>query len=176
MVASPVYDYWGCQPSMIIRTQPLTSAAFKPFGEVLETHGVTPELINHGNTQKYADQACITLGNEGRAQVSIYRSSAIDLPFRIRTMERHPLGSQAFFPLHTRPFPIVVALPGVTPCLNTIRVFLSNGKQGVNIHPGVWHHYQLTLDEDSEYLVIDRGGPGNNCDECQIEQEVLLSL
>lgn len=160
---------------MLIPMQPLTSEAFKPFGDVLETNGAIPELINRGHTQKFADLAGITLANGGRAQLSIYRSSTIELPFRIRTMERHPLGSQTFYPLHRRPFPVVVALPGSVPDPDTIRVFLSNGRQGVNIHPGVWHHYQLTLAETSEYLVIDRGGPGHNFDEYPLEQEVIIS-
>jgi len=161
---------------MIIRPEPLTREAFKPFGDVLETAGINPESINQGYTQKFADLANITLANEGRAQISIYRSRAIELPFRIVMMERHPFGSQAFFPLHDRPFPVVVVSPDSIPGPDTIRVFLSNGRQGVNIHPGVWHHYQLTLDKTSDYLVIDRGGPGDNCDEYQLEQEVILNL
>ena len=56
-----------------------------------------------------------------------------------------------------------------------IQAFLSNGRQGINIHPGVWHHYQLTLEQDSDYIVIDRFGPGDNCDEHQFEQEIILS-
>ena len=161
---------------MIVRTEPLTREAFSPFGDVLETHGISPELINQGHTQKFADLANITLASEGRAQISIYRSRAIELPFRILMMERHPFGSQAFFPLHDRPFPIVVVLPDSIPGPDTVRVFLSNGQQGVNIHPGVWHHYQLTLDKTSDYLVIDRGGPGDNCDEYQLDQEVILDI
>jgi len=135
---------------MIIRPEPLTREAFKPFGDVLETAGIKPELINQTRTQKFADLANITLANEGRAQISIYRSKAIELPFHILMMERHPFGSQAFFPLHDRPFPVVVVSPDSIPGPDTIRVFLSNGRQGVNIHPGVWHHYQLTLDKTSD--------------------------
>ena len=161
---------------MIIRPEPLTREAFKPFGDVLETAGINPVSINQGHTQKFADLADITLANEGRAQISIYRSRAIELPFRILMMERHPFGSQAFFPLHDRPFPVVVVSPDSIPGPDSIRVFLSNGRQGVNIHPGVWHHYQLTLDKTSDYLVIDRGGPGNNCDEYQLEQKVILEI
>ena len=158
---------------MLIRTEPLTSAAFRPFGDVLESEGITPELINQGSTQKFADQAKITLADGGRAQIHIYRSKPIDLPFQIRMMERHALCSQAFFPLHDRPFPIVVALPNAIPGPESIRVFLSNGRQGVNLHPDVWHHYQLTLDKTSDYLVIDRGGAGDDCDEYHLKQEVV---
>ena len=161
---------------MIIRPEPLTKDAFLPFGNVLETDGVNPEMINFGNTQKFGDLAKITLEDGGQAQLSIYRSHAIDLPFRILLMERHPLGSQAFYPLHERPFPVVVALPGTFPGAEGLRVFLTNGRQGVNLHPGVWHHYQITLGQDSDYIVFDRGGAGENCQEQRLTEEVLLDI
>jgi ureidoglycolate lyase len=176
MVVWPGYDYWVCRHKMNIHTEPLTGESFKPYGDVLQTEGLAPELINRGKTKKFADLAGITLAQGGQAQLSIYRSSAIELPFRIRMVERHPLGSQAFFPLHKRPFPVVVAMPGTIPGPDSIRVFLTNGRQGVNIHPGVWHHYQLSLGEESEYIVFDRGGPGENCDEYHLEQELILNL
>jgi ureidoglycolate lyase len=161
---------------MIVRPEPLTKHAFAPFGEVLETDGITPELINRGNTQKFTGMAEISLGVDGHTQFSIYRSHAIDLPFRIRMLERHPLGSQAFYPLHTRPFPVVVALLQAVPAAADLRVFLTNGRQGVNIHAGVWHHYQLSLEQDSDYIVIDRVGPGKNCEEYPLDQEVTLTI
>ena len=161
---------------MIIHPEPLTSEAFKPFGEVLALDAVTAELINAGNTQKFADLAKIDLHDGGRIQVSIYRSSAIELPFRIRLLERHPLGSQLFYPLHNRPFPVVVALPVDTPGPDDIRVFLSNGRQGVNLHTNVWHHYQLTLGQTSDYIVVDRAGPGTNYEEHDLNEEVFLQL
>ena len=161
---------------MIIRPEPLTKDAFLPFGNVLETDGVNPEMINFGNTQKFGDLAEITLEDGGQAQLSIYRSHAIELPFRILLMERHPLGSQAFYPLHERPFPLVVALPGTFPGAEGIRVFLTNGRQGVNLHPGVWHHYQITLGQDSDYIVFDRRGTGENYQEHRLTEEVLLDI
>lgn len=171
-----VYACWVLLIEMIIRPKPLTREAFLPYGEVLETDGINPELINSGNTKKYADLAKITVTGGGRGQFSIFRSSAIDLPFRIRLMERHPLGSQAFYPLHNRPFPVVVAQADTVPRPADIRVFLTNGHQGVNLHPGVWHHYQLTLGQESDYVVFDRSGDGKNYEECQLDEEVLLDL
>ena len=161
---------------MNIHTEPLSGESFKQFGDVLETEGVRSEIINNGNTRKFANLAEVSLAQGGQAQISIYRSAAMALPFQIRVMERHPLGSQAFFPLHKQPFPVVVGLPGTIPGPETIRVFLTNGRQGVNIHPGVWHHYQLSFEEGSEYIVIDRRGPGKNCDECRLEQALILNL
>jgi len=161
---------------IIIRPQALTLEGFLPFGEVLETDGINPEPINFGNTQKYGDLAEIITADGGQAQMSIYRSSAIKLPFRIRLMECHPLGSQAFYPLHERPFPVVVAALDVVPRAENLRVFLSNGRQGVNFHPGVWHHYQLTLGQDSDYLVLDRAGNGENYREHLLDEVVMLEI
>lgn len=161
---------------MIIRPQKLTREAFQPFGEVLETDGVDPWLINFGNTQKYGELAKVTTLDGGVAQLSIYRSSAIAVPFRIRLMECHPLGSQAFYPLHHRPFPVVVAKAGDVPGAGDLRVFLTNGRQGVNLHAAVWHHYQLTLGQDSDYLVVDRGGKGNNHREHHFSEEVWMQI
>jgi len=162
--------------SRIIRPEPLSKFAFEPFGDVLETDGVQMEMINFGNTQKFALPATLSIADSVPAQLSIYRSSTISLPFRIRLMECHPLGSQAFYPLHDRPFLVVVAAPGTTPAPENLRAFLTNGRQGVNIHPGVWHHYQLTLEQDSDYLVLDRAGVGENYQEHTLIEEVLLDL
>lgn len=161
---------------MIIRPEPLTREAFLPFGDVLETGGVIPQLINFGNTQKFGRLSDITLADNGVAQLSLYRSSAITVPFRIGLVECHALGSQAFYPLHQRPFPIVVARAGEPPAPSDIRVFLSNGRQGVNLHAGVWHHYQLTLGQVSDYLVIDRAGEGDNYREHHFDEEVWMDL
>ena len=161
---------------MNIRPEPLTKDTFLPFGDVLETEGVDSRLINFGNTQKYGKLVEVTHDNDGFAQISIYHSSAIELPFRVLLMECHPLGSQAFYPLHHRPFPIVVARAGNVPGAADIRVFLSNGRQGINLHTGVWHHYQLTLGQDSDYLVVDRGGEGDNYREHRLPDEVWMDL
>lgn len=163
-------------PSMIIRPEPLTRETFRSFGDVLETEGIDPQLINFGNTQKFGSLAKITTSNPGSVQLSIYRSSAIVLPFRIQLMECHPLGSQAFYPLHQRPFPVVVARAGSAPGAADIRVFQSNGHQGVNLYAGVWHHYQLTLGQESDYLVVDRGGQDDNYREHQLTEDVWLDI
>ena len=180
------FDCWVCRhirvgltempTTWIIRAEPLTREAFLAYGDVLETDGIKPELINFGNTQKYGRLSEISIADSQPGQLSIYRSRAIELPFRIRVMESHPLGSQAFYPLHQRPFPVVVAASESSPGPSDIRVFLTNGHQGVNLHPGVWHHYQLTLEQDSEYIVVDRAGYGDNYLEHRFEEEVLLGL
>ncbi len=160
---------------MVIRPEPLTREAFMPFGDVIEISGRHAELINEGNTRKFADLARLEAGEDGHLALAIYRSRAVETPIKLDILERHPHGSQAFIPLHNRPFPVVVALPGSAPGPSDLRAFLSNGLQGVNLHPGVWHHYQISLEQDSDYLVIERAGNGN-FEEIRLVEPVVLQI
>lgn len=148
---------------------PLERAAFAPFGEVIEAAATAHHFtINAGNTERYHDLANIEPGADGRAIVSIFRGQPRQLPFQVTMMERHPLASQAFMPLSGRPYLVVVAPAGPAPKACDLRVFLARGDQGVNYAPGVWHHPLLALGEVSDFLVIDRSGPGDNCDEVEL--------
>jgi len=158
-----------------LRLQELTAPAFAPFGDVLQTDGQAAEEINRGHTDKFADLARIDVSDEkGRAAVHIFRSRPLTLPLLIGQMERHPLGSQAFMPLQASPFVVVVAPAGSVPAAEDVRGFVSNGRQGVNLHRGVWHHYQITLEEPAEYLVIDRAGPGVNFEEKRLNPPLVI--
>ena len=42
---------------------------------------------------------------------------------------------------------------------------VTDGRQGVNYRAGTWHAIQSVLEREGEFLVVDRGGDGNNCDE-----------
>lgn len=149
-----------------LTVEPLTANAFAPFGDVIETEGRDSFLINSGSTRRYHRLACVQLAKpEDQAIISIFRASALPRPLTISMLERHPLGSQAFVPLRGKPFLIVVAPPGDSPRGDTVRAFLSNGRQGVNYHRAVWHHPVLSLAQEDDFLVIDRCGPGSNCDE-----------
>lgn len=161
---------------MIVHAEPLTPEAFQPFGEVIQTAGHTPVLINEGNTEKFADLARLFAGEGGRMAVHVYRSQAVLHPVTVRMLERHPLGSQAFIPLHPRPFPVLVAPARAIPDVSAIRLFLTDGSQGFNLRPGTWHHYQVSLGKVSDYLVIDRLGPGANCEEYQLQEAITLAL
>jgi len=155
---------------------PLERGAFAPFGEVIEvSDAVRHYPINAGSTERYHDLANIEPGTDGRAIVSIFRGQPRQLPFKVTMMERHPLASQAFMPLSGRPYLVAVAPAGPAPKVEDLRVFLARGDQGVNYAPGVWHHPLLALGEVSDFLVIDRGGPGDNCDEVELTPGGLIT-
>jgi len=149
----------------LLAVEPLTAAAFAPFGEVVEA-GARAELINEGTARQYAELATIDAAVQGgRPRVSLYRAEERRWPLAIRMLERHPLGSQLFMPLSADPFLVVVAPPSAVPDPASVRAFLTNGRQGVNYRRGTWHHPLIALASGCEYLVIDRGGPGSNCEE-----------
>lgn len=156
--------------------EPLSAEAFAPFGDVIQRQGVVPVDINDGRTLKYADLARVdTRRGGGDTTVHLYRSEAAMLPFLIERLERHPLGSQTFMPLHKEPFPVIVAPPGDEREIQAIRGFMTNGEQGINLHRGVWHHYQISLNRVCDYLVIDRTGPGRNCEEWVLDRKLLIA-
>ena len=158
-----------------LRMRPLNAEAFAPFGTVIQKAGHRPLEINYGQTLKYAELACIEVDEQGGKPVAhLYCSQPVELPFRVEIMECHPLGSQTFMPLHDRPFLVVVAPPGSEPEPAAIRCFVTDGRQGVHLNKGVWHHYQLSLGEPADYLVIDRGGPGENTVERRLSKPLLV--
>ena len=157
--------------------EPLTAAAFAPFGELIAVDAAKRHFsINGGNTERYHDLAELVPGPDGKLIVSIFRGLPRQLPFAIEMMERHPLASQAFVPLTAQPYLVVVAPPGPAPGPDDLRAFLARPGEGVNYAPGTWHHPLLALNEICDFLVIDRSGPGNNCDEVRITPAVNLSL
>jgi ureidoglycolate lyase len=162
----------------LLTPAPLTAEAFAPYGDVLHCD-TAAELrhINYGHTERFHNLAALDLAQDGGVPlVSIFRTKPMERPIRIRVMERHPLSSQAFYPLSGRPYLVVVAGRGDFDAAN-LRAFIAAGDQGVNYHRGVWHHYSLSLGATSDFLVIDRGGPEANCDEVFIEdQDIRIAL
>jgi ureidoglycolate lyase len=143
----------------------LTAEAFAPFGEVIEASERAEQIaINHGYTTRFNDLAKIDAASEGgHAIVSLFRARPLEPPI-LKVFERHPLGSQGFMPLQGRPFLAAVAPAGdFNPA--AIRLFRAGPHQGVNYRKGVWHHFLLPLEAQSDFLVVDRGGPGDNLDE-----------
>jgi ureidoglycolate lyase len=159
-----------------LRPEPLTAGAFRPFGDVIEANGPY-ELINNDTTQKFAGLATIDVSAEGgRPCISIFRATPYAFPLTIRMLERHPLGTQLFMPLHGEPFLIVVAAPGEQVDPASVRTFITNGRQGINYRRGTWHHPLIALRAPSSFLIVDRAGDGENCDTFVLEANHSLRL
>ncbi|MDF2366111.1 ureidoglycolate lyase [Sneathiella sp.] len=162
---------------MTLKIEPLTRKAFASFGDVIETDGAENFIINNGSTIRFHDLAKIETDEDGRVLVNIFRATPLDYPLNIRLVERHPKGSQAFVPLNNRPYLVLVAPKGEVVLSGELRVFRAEGHQGVNYHAGTWHHPVLALEDVSDFLVIDRAGPGANCDEIHFDDpDMILAL
>ena len=109
----------------------------------------------------------------GRPIVSLFRTAPLPLPHRVRIIERHPLGSQAFLPMDEIPFLVLVAAEVAPITASDLFLFITNGRQGINFHKNTWHHFQIVLGEPRDFVVVDRGG-SDNLEETRIEDEVWI--
>ena len=148
-----------------IVARPLARDAFAPFGDVIETACARQVPINAGLCIRYHDLAHVEcLGEAARPLISIFRSKPRLLPYRFDLVERHPLGSQAFYPLSGQPW-LVIATPDEAGRPGRPEAFLAGPDQGVNFRAGTWHGVLTPLDEEASFLVVDRGGEGGNLEE-----------
>lgn len=145
-----------------LTVEPLTKAAFAPFGTVIEADPATMRLINDGTTERYHGLATAEAEGEGaRVMINIFRGSPRAFPYVVGMMERHPFGSQSFSPIDDRSW-LVIASEDAGGRPGRPRVFLATGRQGINYRRDVWHHPLMTLGETSDFLVVDRQGEGSN--------------
>lgn len=157
-----------------LRPVPLTKTAFARFGDVVESEGSNHFPINQGFAERYNDLAHVEVATEhGLVNISIMEATARPMPIAIKLMERHPLGSQIFFPLQDRPWLVLVCGDPLDP--SSYRAFTASGRQGVNYKRGTWHHPVLVMEDGQRFLVVDRKGPGHNLDEVSLENELTLN-
>jgi ureidoglycolate lyase len=155
--------------------EPLTAEAFAPFGSVIEAGDDAVKIdINQGHAVRYDRLADIDAADEGGTPiVSLFRARPLG-ELVLKSFERHPLGSQSFVPLSGRPYLVAVAPAGDFDPVK-IRLFRAGGTQGVHYDKGTWHHFLLVLDE-CDFLVIDRAGPGDNCEEVELAAPDRIQL
>ncbi len=147
-----------------ILAEPLTAAAFAPFGDVLEAAGPPDRIINRGLCGRFHDRARLDFGPDARAGLSIFKAEPRSFPYLLEMVERHPDGSQAFVPMTGDAFLVIVAPDaGGTP--GQPRAFLTDGTQAINLHRGTWHGVLTPLAEPGLFAVIDRIGPTANLEE-----------
>lgn len=159
----------------VLQPEPLTAERFAPFGQVIELDKAYHYPINEGLTTRYHDLVQADTSDEGgRTIVNVFRTNPIPLPHKIIKMERHPLGSQAFLPTHNRPFLVLVAPHSEEVRVEDLQLFITNGQQGINLFKNTWHHFQLVLGEQSDFIVIDRGGTGNNLQEVNVIGDAVI--
>ena len=147
---------------------------FSPYGDLISSDDIDYIDINAGYAKRFDNLANIdTLNDGGKTIVSIFSASKRTFPMTIDMMEKHPLGSQAFIPMKETTFLSFVAPPGESPEISKIQSFIVPPKTGINYKPGIWH-FPLISTEDTNFLVIDRKGNGNNLIIHKFEKEKII--
>ena len=163
----------------LLPLETLDREAFARFGDVIEFEGRSAYPINDGMADRYHALARVELGgDDARAVISLVASKKFELPRRVDHMEFHPYGSQAFIPLDTTPFVVVVSAASAEPDVAGLRAFATNGRQGINYHAGTWHHVLLTPYAAMRFICVDRDSPDDNCIDFHIPEadQPLLEL
>ena len=146
----------------IIKPINITRSNFAPYGDLISSNNIKPIDINAGYAKKFDDLANLNTSKDGgKTIVSIFSALKRTFPMKIDMMEKHPLGSQAFIPIKDTTFLSFVAPPGESPEIDKIQSFIIPPKTGINYKPGIWH-FPLISTEDTNFLVIDRKGDGEN--------------
>lgn len=160
-----------------LKLEPLSAETFATYGVVIDSEAPCERYpINEGLTERLhaiATVDCEAAG--GAAAISIFRAQPVEAGFVLRNMERHPLGSQAFINCSGLSYAVVVAPPGPLR-EDAIRGFLATAQQSVSYHRGTWHHFLLALGGPGDFVVVDRIGPGENCDELSLTRPLRLDL
>jgi len=160
---------------MKIRIEQLTKAAFTPYGEVVEADGTKEIPINQGYAMRRNALGTVDIAaNNGDVNISLFVAQPRPMPIAIEVMERHPDGSQLFYPLQDRDWLVVVCDDPHK--ADTYRAFLATGRQGVNYARNIWHHPLMVLDADSRFFIVDRKGPGANLEEVFLDKAQALAL
>ena len=155
-----------------MKIEPLTREAFKPFGEVVEMESAELININQNFAQRFNNLAQVDIADEaGHVNISLASAMPRPLPIAVTMMERHPLGSQIFYPLEDRPWLVLVC--EAPQKIETYRAFRALGRQGINYAKNAWHHPLLVL-QPQRFFIVDRQGPGNNLEEVTLRQPLAL--
>lgn len=135
---------------MRLIAEPLTSAAFLPYGEVLEGPAIP------GRTS--FEDALANRRPGARPSLSlVVKEPVASLPIRAKVMERHRFSSQSFVPQEAARWLVVVAphlAQGTGPDMARARCFLARGDQGVTYGADVWHHPFTVLDRMARFAVL----------------------
>jgi ureidoglycolate lyase len=134
---------------MPIIAQPLSAAAFAPYGEIL-VPPVAPGRV-------YFDKG-LKNGRPG-AWPSVSTTHSLPpavLPFEASILERHEFSSQSFVPFEVSRWLIIVA-PSATgggPDATRAVAFVAGPGQGVTYHMGTWHHGLTVLDRPARFAIF----------------------
>ncbi|RXJ68480.1 ureidoglycolate hydrolase [Halarcobacter ebronensis] len=158
-----------------LKPKPLNTKEFEKFGKIISIENSKSKTINNGYAKKHYELTTIdSKEKNGQTALHIYLAKKREFPLKIDMLEKHPYFSQTFIPRGQNPFLLVVALGNEQPDLSTIKAFVTNGNEGVHYNRGVWHFPLISIEDNEQFIVIDR--TDNNIKENSIEECIEFSI
>jgi len=144
---------------MVIKAQPLTEAAFAPFGQVL-AHKMGDPARHNFAAELFNDRPA------ARPNLRVQRTEPTSLPYVASMIERHRRSSQMFAPISGGSY-LVMVFPSAAdghPLVEKGCAFAARGDQAINYNRDVWHHGFLALERPGTFLML-RWEDGTSGDE-----------
>lgn len=140
-----------------VRAQPLSEAAFAPFGQVLSAGDAVMELrgeeVFHLNVLHYDRQ-----------------------PLRCDHLNRHHKATQALVALAGKPTLLVVAPAeydfSIDQHLSHVRAFACDGSAGVNLSLGTWHWGPYPITDHVDLVNVQGKGFANDNEIAYLERDL----
>jgi ureidoglycolate lyase len=150
---------------------PLDPAAFAPFGTVSRA-GPEPGAATIAGAFEGTAEAAIPI-------LQLARIVAVEQPFTLRRLERHPFSAQSFVPLDGIAAIIVVAPSGPDgePDLGRLKAFVAAGDQVVTYARGVWHQSLTPLSTPAAFaMVMRQTGRGDDTELRPLAEPVRIEM
>ncbi|WP_018688274.1 ureidoglycolate lyase [Ahrensia kielensis] len=160
--------------SEAVLIQDITHDAFAPFGDLVDISGEPDKIINQGLCGRYHDRAHFDFGPNCKGGLSLFNAEPRSLPYALEMVERHPLCTQAFIPLHQNPFLVIVA-EGNDDTPGKVHAFITKPGQAINFHRNTWHGVLTPLSAPGQFAVIDRVSAGDNLQEYWFDEPKIIA-
>ena len=157
---------------------PVTTAAFAPFGWLVET-GDAGRAANNGTARRHDlhAHAAAEVRRGTRLVTSIFEAKRQQPTCAIAMLERHVNSVQLIMPLDGAGHIVVVsqAKKDGTPDLSTLAAFSFSASQGMIYRCGLWHHPIMAIGADARFLVQSwQDGSAADCEILAVDAGTLV--
>ncbi|MGL4323026.1 MAG: ureidoglycolate lyase [Beijerinckiaceae bacterium] len=133
-----------------LTAQPLTAAAFAPYGHVTESPALGARNYMDANLVNRRPVA-------GKASLSIACiEPRTERPLPLSVIERHVFSSQSFVPLNDGRYLVLVApkRPDGSADVQQAQAFLAAPGQSITYSPDIWHGPMTPLDQPMHFAIM----------------------
>jgi ureidoglycolate lyase len=160
----------------------MTRQAYQPYGDLISAdERQNFKAANNGTAKRFNHLSAVENLRPGTAALNlcVFRCQPLaQLPLEIKLLEKHQLSTQVFIPMtDAARFLTIVCLGGDEPELTSLKVFLTEGAQGVSYRPGIWHYPMTALEKQIDFsCLVWEDGSADDCRVFNVTQPILVSV